>query len=490
MKTKKSVMLLVSLTFVLMLSQCASFNKSHTSHFAGQQQMVQQGKEGEVAKKLEIKARKGGRDGLIHALQAGYYFLFMQNYDKSQELFRIAENHIEKYEERAKVNARDLTAKGKAAVSSDMELPYKGDTFEKIMVNTMLAVNHLLMDDIEGANVEIRRAELRQKEAEEKHQKELKKIEKQKKKKKVDERSLNSIYKKYDILDEYASKVVNSFQNSFTYYLGGLVYELNNKPEDAYKDYYKCFSLNKNKFILEKLIEISKKLDRKDDLKKWNALHKKLFQGNGDSSNKNADSNAELVVVYFCGSVPQKTQAKFALWLPKKSFNVAFPYYDKNKFPLEKRFLEINQNGNTLGKTELVLNFIPIAVKALKEKLPGIVVRQVIRLIAKNTVEKEAGKRGGLFGKYAAKLLNTVTERADLRGWYELPCNIQIFRTKIIPGQSTICLKEISDSGDTTIKDIDLEISDNGTAILFVHQLASKISTHSVVLHSRPMSMN
>jgi hypothetical protein len=464
---------------------CTTFNKSHTSHFAQQGQMVRQGRIDDVVQKLEEKARKGGRDGVLNALSAGYYYLSLQDYDNSRELFKIAEDQFEQYEERAKVNARDIAAGAKAAISSDMELPYKGEMFEKVMVNTMLTMNYLFKEDLQGANVEVRRAEIRQKQAIDKHQKELKKIEKQKKEKKIDDKSLNSIYANYSVLDEFGSKVINSFQNGFTYYLGGMVYELNNKLDDAYQDYYKSFSLYKNKYTLKKMIELSQTLDMKNEHEKWVNMYKDLYNEELQSRDTGANPGtgpAELVVVYFCGNVPQKTQAKFSLWLPQKSFNVAFPFYDKNALYMNDGSLEINQNGEILGKTEMVLDFIPIVIKALKEKLAGMIVRQIIRLIAKNKIEKTASKKGGILGKFAAKIFNTVSERADLRGWYELPGNIQIFRAKIEAGPSTIELKETSNQGETWVNDIDLDVPEKGTAVVLVHQLFSKKIAHSVVL--------
>ncbi|UCH96931.1 MAG: hypothetical protein JSV88_08795 [Candidatus Aminicenantes bacterium] len=485
MKREKSLVLLLTILVILMLTACATFNKSHTSHFAQQQRMVEQGRIEEVAQKLDAKARNEGRDGVLHALAAGYYYLFMQDYEKSKELFHMAENQIASYEERAIISARDIANGAKAALTSDMELPYKGQMFEKIMVNTLLAMNYLFKRDIEGANVEIRRAELRQKQAMDKHQKELEKIEKQKEENKIEDKSLNSICSHYNVLDEYAAKVINSFQNGFTYFLGGLVYELNQSPNDAYLDYKKSFKLYNNKYILEKLIELSQQLNRQDENENWVSMYKDFFNGEAQIHNpgKNPNpENAELVVVYFCGNVPRKTQAKFSLWLPKKSFNVAFPFYDKNTFYTDNGLLEINRNGETLGKSELVLDFNPIVVKALKEKLPGIVVRQIIRLIAKNELEKKAEKKGGVLGEIGAKIFKTVTERADLRGWYELPCNIQVFRSKIEPGQSKITLKEISESGEFFIEDIDLDIPEKRTALVFVQQLSSETSTHTIVL--------
>jgi hypothetical protein len=485
MKRKKSFVLLLACLSLVMITACGTMQKSHTTHYAKQQNLINQGKIAEVAQKLALKGKKGGRDGVLNSLAAGYYYLFMQDYQRSHNLFRLAENQVTDFENRAKINARDAAAAAKSTLTSDMELPYKGQVFEKIMINTLAAMNYLFEKDLEGANVEIRRAEMRQKEAVDKHQKELKKIEKQKRTHKIDDNSFNSIYNYYNVLDEYSSKVINSFQNGFTYFLGGMVYELNRNPENAYRDYRKSFSLYKNKYTLEKLIELSRHLDMQNEYEEWCSMHKELFNGEMINDNPGEDSNpgnAELVVVYFCGNVPRKTPVKFSLRLYKKSFLMAFPFYDKNTFYIDNRRLEINRNEEKLGKTELVLEFTPIVIKALKEKLPGLVVRQILRMVAKNELENSAKKRGGSLGGLGAKIFNLATTRADLRGWYELPCNIQIFRSKIEPGRSSITLKEISDSGAYSLKSIDIDIPENKTAIVFVQQLSSRTSTHTVLL--------
>ena len=520
MKKIKCPVICVVLAVVLTAVSCASLTRSHTAHYAQESMMVQQGRVAEVAQKLDTKAREGGLNGVLHALQAGYYYLFMQDYDRAEELFKMAENQIEMYEERAIISATDLEDTAKAILASDMELPYKGEMFEKIMLNTMLTLNYLFKGDLEGANVEVRRAEIRQKEAEDKHQEELKKIEEQKEKEKLDEENLNSIYDQYNVLDDYAAKVINSFQNGFTYYLGGLVYELNNKYDEAYKDYYKSFSLYKNKYTLEKLVELSQVLQNPEDYEKWTGMYRDLFAGETPPRLHTDDPNGEIVVIYFAGHIPQKKEAKFMLGpldpLPfskknrvkvdteplkeailgkkkekkeaeseKKSHNrptyVAFPFYDRHSFPTGKEFLEIKSADEFLGRTEVVLDFVPIAVKALKEQLPGIAVRQMLRRIAKRETEKTADKivKGG--GNWVA-LFNAVTERADLRGWYELPGNIQVFRTKVQPGPVTVTLNEISDYGEGNKDNIDLEIRDNGTAFVLVQQLSTERVIHSIVL--------
>jgi len=469
----------------LLLNGCASFNKSHTTNFANQQVLIHQGQSDVVALKLEKKAKKGGRNSVLYALEAGYIYLFQKNYEKSKELFEVALTRINNYEMRAKVTARGVGSGIKAAFGNDMELPYKGLMFEKIMVNTFQAINYLFLKDIEGANVEIRRAELRQQEAVDKHQKELKKLEEMKEKKNVDNRSVDSVLSNYSVLDEYSSKVVNSFQNGFTYFLGGLVYELNNLKNDAYIDYKKSFNLYKNKVTLEKLILLGNKLNMTEDIGKWGGLYKELYHSDTDELIKSSSAlsdSGEVIIIKFSGMVPKKIQQKFSLWTYKKSFNVAFPFYQKDGFYYKNEYVKLNIDGNDYGDTEVAVDFIPIVTKALKEQMPGIITRQAIRLVAKNLSESQAEKRGGLLGELLMKVVNKATERADLRGWYELPANISVLSKKVPSGNQKLTLDFYSGDYKDKSEDMDVFVRKGGCTVVIIQDMSGSTTIHKLEL--------
>lgn len=460
---------------------CASFNKSATTKTMEYESRVDRGGVESILVQMEQKARKGGRDGVALALQAGSYSFFAKNYPKSIEMFNLAESYIKDFEQRAAVTARDVGANVKASFGSDMELPYKGYGYEKVMLNTFLALNYLFLQDREAAAVEIRKAAMRQQEEQEKHEKELAKLEEQKKESNVDTGSVDSALGHYGFLDSYAEKVLNSFQNGFTYFLSGLVYELNHEDNDAYIDYKKSFNLFKNLVCLQKLSKLSERLAFSEEYAAWQTLGKEMGGPSADPEMVKNDC-AYVTVVFFDGQVPKLQQQKFALWTPSKSFNVAWPCYmaaDLN-MGVSKMAIQVDQQLSL--HTEMVLDMIPVISKCLKERVPGMVVRQLIRLVAKNMVEGQANKRLGLLGKWGAKLLNTVTERADLRGWYELPQNVQVATVPLTAGEHRLAFK-IDDGGFSGFSlDECVVIPEKGHAFILVNSLAGKYSVHKVVL--------
>jgi hypothetical protein len=464
---------------------CASLQPDFSRTVALEAEGVRQGKIDAVVAQIEVKARAESKQKVLHALQAGYYHLFLGDYAKSREFLQLAEAGIIAYERAAVISAADAAALAQSLLTSDLELPYKGDGFEKVMLNTLLAMDYLFLGDLEGSAVEIRRADLRQKQELDAHQKELLRLEKEKKDKNVNGESETSLLKQYDVLDEYASGVVSSFQNGFTYFLSGLVYELNKDPNNAYIDYKKSFNLYRNRSTLEKLWELARRMAFRDEAEKWRALAKESYGldlgTGGKAEGAAAAKQAELIVIYFAGQVPRKTQAKLSLPISGQIMSVAFPFFDPQGLSRRTEGIDIAVNGTVRGRTDSVLDFVPIVTKAMKEKVPGMAIRQILRVLAKHEVNKTAEKELGILGKWGANLINWATEKADLRGWYELPRAIHVLRARVEPGQAqTIGWQSTGDAFEGRASDgLKVDLQAGHTTIVFIVGLAGVPAVYS-----------
>lgn len=464
---------------------CASLKPDFSRTTALEAEAVRNGKIDTVIAQIEVKARAESKQKVLHALQAGYYHLFRGDYAKSREFLQLAEAGIIAYERAAVISLADAAALAQSLLASDLELPYKGDGFEKVMLNTLLAMDYLFLGDLEGSAVEIRRADLRQKQELDAHRKELLRLEKEKKDKNVNSDSETALLKQYDVLDEYSAGIVSSFQNSFTYYLSGLVYELNKDPNNAYIDYKKSFNLQRNRPILEKLWELARRMSFRDEAEKWRALAKESYgldlTAAAATAGTTAAKQAELVVIYFAGQVPRKMQAKFSLPISDQIVSVAFPFFDPPGLARRAEEIDISVNGTVRGRTDSVLDFVPIVTKAMKEKVPGLAIRQVLRALAKHEINKTAEKELGILGKWGANLINWATEKADLRGWYELPRAVHILRTRVAPGQAqTIDWQSAGDDFEGRASDgLKVDLQAGHTTIVFIVGLAGVPAIYS-----------
>ncbi len=476
MKGKRLFTLLSFLIVLLLLNGCKSLSPHHTTNVLEQVNRVKAGEIQEVALEIETEAREKGIDGVLYGFQAGYYFFFMKDYERSIKNFNLAEEQIKEFERRAKVSARDVGSVAVSAVSSDTEMPYKGYGYEKIMLNTMLALNYLFKGDLEGAGVEIRKANLRQKEEQAANEEELKELAEKREEEGVDDKSVNSVSEKFKVLDDYSAQVINSFQNAFTYFISGVVYEINLSPDDAYIDFKKSYDLFKNRYTLEKLIELSTVLNFKDDMQKWNKLYRELYKT--DPPSLDPKGKGELIVIHFSGKIPFRSETKIPVWLADGSINVTFPYYDSAVLLTPDSYISVTHGGKNLGSTVPALDFVPIVTKALQDDVPGMVTRIVLRNIAKNVIEDTASDELGVLGWLGAKIINTATEKADLRGWYELPRRVNVFLSKVPAGPQTFSLSEFRGGIKTMDENVSVNIREKGKTIVLVDTFAGLRSIH------------
>ncbi len=471
---------------VLWGASCASLKTSYTARVAQQEQLMAGGNSDAVLSRLESSARSGSKDQVLHCLQTGYYHLFFHNYEKSREYFQMGEDLIEGYERRAVLSMSDGAALAQSLVSNDLELPYRGEGFEKIMLNSLLAMDYLFLNDLEGAAVEVRRADLRQKQAEEAHKKELAALENAKKSQGVSADPTQTLMSQFGVLDSHASKVVSSFQNGYTFFLSGLVHEASGNFNDAYIDYKKCFSLQKNRYALEGLMDLAARLRFSDDLEGWRKLAGRT-EGSPADPRPGPAEKGSLTVIYFCDRIPQKSELKIGLPIGGQIVSAAFPFYSSAALAPGHGNVDILVDGLAVGTSEAVLDFIPIVAKSLKEDIPGMAARWALRALVKYDINRRAEKEFGDLGKLAANIFNIATERADLRGWYELPACIHVFRGRVEPGAGrrvsfrrqgqTILLDH-----DESPSEVSCDIGPGKNTVIFVHSLANRTTFHMTVI--------
>jgi hypothetical protein len=118
---------------------------------------------------------------------------------------------------------------------------------------------------------------------------------------------------------------------------------------------------------------------------------------------------------------------------------------------------------------------------ALKEKVPAITTRQIIRAASKGAATYAAKEQLGLAGQLAMSVYNYSSESADLRSWITLPSNAQILRTDMESGIHKLAL---ASAGILEPVSVDVEIPAGGKTILHVVRAGNQfyISTTSFIM--------
>ncbi|MGB0860861.1 MAG: COG3014 family protein, partial [Pseudoalteromonas spongiae] len=284
--------------------------------------------------------------------------------------------------------------------------------------------------NIEGALVEVRRANLIQQQALKKNQNEL---EKAAAKTSLD---LNDLYSRYPTMDDMIGSVKNGFQNAFTFYLSGFIYEATGEYNAAYIDYKRAIDIySENTYLQQDILRLAKYLGFDDEYNYFKARF------NADLP-QTKNNQVPVLVLIEQGLIPEKTEARIDLPIftsrdDIRFYSVALPSYANNHEYAAP--LSINIGEQTL-QSETIVKLSALAAKDLKERMPGIVARQITRLIAKEQFRKSAARNGGDVGNIIATLYNLASERADTRSWLTLANNYQIAKTYLTSGEHTLSI--------------------------------------------------
>ena len=400
-------------------------------------------------------------DLILYNMERGRYAQVIGNLDVSMADFSASMDKIRRNDEKALFSASSFGANVAATVVNDNAIPYEGEGYERVLLHHYQALNYLKKKDLDGAGVEVRRANAEQNEALKRFEKELDGAQEEAEKKRISGSSAR-IDTQYAQMDEVAGKVKNSFQNAYTFYISGFIYELLRQQNDAYIDYKKALEIYpENRYLQKDVLRLAAELDMREEL---DTLKQRFPLENKRFITADGTGGGELLVLFEDGFVPQKHEIKIPLPVGKAGIiAIAFPIY-KERWSSQVP-LRILNKSELIGSTEPICDVRALAVKALKEKAPVIATRQIIRAIAKGATAAEAKKQMGDLGQFATTIWNLVSENADLRSWLTLPANAQILRTTLPAGRYSLSLQHPL-AGEPRYADV--EINANGKTVLHV----------------------
>jgi len=388
-----------------------------------------------------LDKNRNSADKTLYMLERGRISQLQGDAKASIEDFALAMRTEAAADEKARISASDTAAKGAALLTNDNAIPYRASSYERVMMHHYQAINYLMQSDVEGAGVEIRRAALEQSEALERHHKEIANAEKAAREKNYNPALHRSqVNQHFEAMYTAAGEVKNSFQNAYTFYLSGVIYELLGEPNDAYIDYKKAFEIFPNNTVLQRdLLRLSKALGFSQDYEQFSARF-------SASNTEISAVKGELVILYEEGYVPLKEEVAIPIGTRNTIHTVAFPIY--RDLSRQAGALSLSSERGFIANTSLICDFRALAAKDLQEKIPAMMIRQVLRLVTKDSMRKTAGDNFGAVGSIASIIFNVVSERADRRSWLTLPRTAQILRTRLPVGQQLLTLSSSTGGRD------------------------------------------
>jgi len=395
----------------------------------GVKQAQQQGKFQQAIDSIPTRKNHDGTYNLSLLEKARLQYL-VNNTKQSQQNFEQAYQLILQNQQAAKIELSRGVENIAAVMSNDNAVRYDIPLYEQSMLHSYQALNYLVQEDLSGALVEIRRANLVQENALRHNRTSIYRQQEKMAKK--------SLSKQYPAMNNAIGTVKNGFQNAYTFYLSAILYEAEGQDNDAYISYKKALEIYPdNSYLQQDVWRLALSLQMTNDIA--------LFRKNLPQSiiNKNIANNlGQVIIIIENGIIPPKHET--SLHLPiytshndVRFYSVALPSYQNNLRSYSA--LSLTYQGENYQSEEIV-RLQSLAAKQLKDDMPAIAARQIARLVAKEEIRQQMTRKGGDVGNIFASLYNIATEKADTRSWSTLPDSIHILRLNLPSGDHQLAL--------------------------------------------------
>lgn len=367
--------------------------------------------------KLVQKSRKEypKRNAALYYLDEGITFHLAGRYLESNKSFSRAESIMDE------LYTKSLSKEAASFLISDNTVPYRGEDFERAMVNLFMALNYAALGGWENSLVEAR---------------------------KVDSK-LMVINSKYDEDKKNVYK-----EDGFIRFLMGTLYEADGELNDAFISYRKAeeiyradylpnYGVRPPDFLIENLLTAAEGMGFHQEMGEIQGVYPHVTSRNLAEKR----GIAEVFFIHYNGIGPEKVEDFFATRMADGYvMKMAYPRFVKKNFQIShgKITLRNVQTGPFAPfPTVLMEDIGAIATTNLDNRINRIkakaIARATTKYLASKAAEKaardEGGEWAGFFVKVATNIASVATEQADIRHWRLLPAEIRVGRTVIPPGE-------------------------------------------------------
>jgi uncharacterized protein len=377
---------------------------------------------------LEKESGKKSKNQMLHLLERGFVQQQLGDHAASNRYFLEADRMMEDYK---KSNASEAIS----FLTNPMTKPYTPEDLEIVMVHYYLAINFLMMHNLEAARVECRRMQL----------------------------AVQELNDKNGNKNKYAC-------DAFAFMLSAMIYEAEkdyNNAFIAYRNAYNCYS---DLYTKELNTPVPKQL--KIDLIRTAYLngfyseqqqYENIFGLKHTPENTNqkqgeviiflnkglgpvkAENSINFTMVHGAGGMVNFVNQEYALNFPFQlpasdkdrgalgsiqMIRVAFPKYVERK-PVYSS-VSVNYQGRA-EQPEKAEDIRAIAFKTLADRQSRELGNALLRLAIKKGIEHSIRQQDQTLGALAG-LAGAVTEKADTRNWQTLPDEIHYLRLKADTG--------------------------------------------------------
>lgn len=388
---------LIWIGVLLCFVSCATYQNK----LAEPRSLLKQGRFAEAIEKLKPLAEKPSDDRLVYLMELGSAYQMAGLYKESNQVLLQADRLADQ------VDYTSVSNVTLAALGSEEMIQYKGDSFEKLLINANTALNSTMMGEFNDALVDARR---------------------------INDK-INKI--RLEGREDYE-------KNSFAEYLSGLLWEADRNFDNAYISYQNAYKIDPRiPFIGEDLIRLAKKSRRDDDYRRWKKEFPQVVE-NPDWYDKN---KAEVIVVALQGWGPRKDFARENRRVPR-----LYPVASQTaavQAQLSPVVSATTRDQTRIQVSKPVYNIEQVAIRTLEADYGWMIARKIGAFAAKEVVADQIRQQNELLGLVAWIGMH-VSDRADLRQWSTLPETVQLARFWVSPGEYRLNLRGLEAGGAVT----------------------------------------
>lgn len=436
--------LLILLVSALMLCSCA--NKAMTRYEALAPVLKKEGFQGTVKKIKENPDEfYGEKSEFLYHFDLGSLYHYDGDNKKSSKHFEKAEQIYDD------LFTKSVTNEAASLVTNDNIRPYRAKPFEMIMLYQYQILNYLALKDVEGALIEVKRAQI----------------------------GLEALYQK-------DQEKVND--NGYLRYLCGIVYEMAGEDDDAAISYIKAIkaydegNIQMPGEVWEYINEALARMDRLDDLRALK--HKPLKQTPQATAAR--EKGQEIIVMGYAGHSPilgelylsgtfvsggamnmsykdgktgeMKSLTLIAPTVPNGNggtFHIGFALPEKKPLPQLTKSFNVKVDGKKTPAPEKVMSVNAELERNMADDWNNTVTRTAVRvtirtIAAQIAKEKTQTNNAGLnlIKNIAVDVGQSQLEQADLRIGLFMPNTLQMTRIPVDAGTHSVSVSAMDKQGN------------------------------------------
>ena len=351
---------------------------------------------------------------ILYYLEKGELLTLDGDYPAGRNTWLKADEFVREWEDSVKTDASKIIGDVGSFLINDKTRRYDGQDYEKVMLSTNLTLSHVMQGNYDLARIEMKKTYEREKLIESFREKEYDKLQEDAKSKNVsvDVKQMKE-YPMAELDTPEVNSLKNGFQNAFSHYLAGYFFEVTGEASLAEPGYRNALKLAPNSRIVQ--------------------------SGLKDVGRRRPGPNeSDVLFVIESGFAPSWKSITIPIPIPRQSGFMVTPL----SFPLIKSDNKgfVPSSVSVAGKqlpVETLTNVDAMARRQLKDQMPGILLRTVIRAVVKSVAQDQAYKGGVVLG-VLTNVATVVSEQADDRSWRTLPERISVARATLPQGTQVI----------------------------------------------------